>query len=440
MLFKKRQTEHEFLPATLEIQDTPPSPLGRLITWVIMLFFVVAVIWALIGKVDIVVSAPGRVITSGHAKVIQPLNTGIIQTIYVREGQVVNEGDILVELKPDSAIADEQRIDDELTSLKQDKIRLETILDWIKNNQSDSSNISTTLNSLQQQLLQSQWQQHQSQLTTLKHQQNKHRSERDSIEQQVQKYQAILPILTKRADKLRMLSEKQYLQEDQYLEIEQQRLTAYHDLKANEQRSEETKAAIAEVASQIEQTKKAFNSQMLTELQQATVQYKALGQELIKAAATRQAQTLKAPVSGTIQQLVLHTEGGVVTPAQQLMVIVPSQQPLEVEAMVANLDIGFVKENQIVEIKIDAFPFTKYGVIDGTLTHLSNDAIADEQLGLIYKAQVIMDQTDIQVGDKMVKLSPGMTVAVEIKTGKRRLIEYFLAPLLRYKQESIRER
>jgi len=137
---------------------------------------------------------------------------------------------------------------------------------------------------------------------------------------------------------------------------------------------------------------------------------------------------------------VLHTEGGVVTPAQQLMVIVPSQQPLEVEAMVANLDIGFVKENQIVEIKIDAFPFTKYGVIDGTLTHLSNDAIADEQLGLIYKAQVIMDQTDIQVGDKMVKLSPGMTVAVEIKTGKRRLIEYFLAPLLRYKQESIRER
>jgi hemolysin D len=390
--------------------------------------------------VDIVVSAPGRLITSGHTKVIQPLNTGIIQTIYVTEGQTVQQGDILVELKPDSAIADQQRIDDELTTLNQDKLRLETALNWIEHNKSNSNAIPEILNSLQRQLLHSQWQQHQSQLTTLKHEQNKYRSERDSIEQQVQKYQAILPILTKRAEKLKMLSQKQYLQEDQYLEIEQQRLTAYHDLKASQQHTQELDEAKAEVAGKIEQTKKAFNSQMLTELQQATEQFQSLSQEKIKATATRQAQTLIAPVSGVVQQLVLHTEGGVVTPAQQLMVIVPNQHDLEVEAMVANLDIGFVKENQAVEIKIDAFPFTKYGVIDGTLTHLSNDAIADEQLGLIYKAQVTMAKMDIQVENKLVKLSPGMTVAVEIKTGQRRLIEYFLAPLLRYKQESIRER
>lgn len=440
MLFKQQQTEHEFLPATLEIQDTPPSPLGRLITWVIMLFFVVALVWALIGKVDIVVSAPGRLITSGHTKVIQPLNTGIIQTIYVVEGQTVEQGDILVELKPDSAIADQQRIDNELNTLNQDKIRLETALIWIKNNKSNSKAIPETLKSLQQQLLHSQWQQHQSQLTTLKHEQNKYRSERDSIQQQVLKYKAILPILTKRAEKLKMLSQKQYLQEDQYLEIEQQRLTTYHDLKTSQQRTKELTAAVAEVGGQVEQTKKAFTSQMIAELQQATREHESLSQEKIKAAATRQAQTLIAPVSGVVQQLVLHTEGGVVTPAQQLMVIVPNQHDLEVEAMVANLDIGFVKKNQEVEIKIDAFPFTKYGVIDGTLTHLSNDAIADEQLGLIYKAQVTMDKMDIQVENKLVRLSPGMTVAVEIKTGKRRLIEYFLAPLLRYKQESIRER
>ncbi len=440
MLFEKKQIEHEFLPATLEIQQSPPSPLGRLITWLIILFFVMALIWALIGKVDIVVSAPGKLIARGHTKVIQPLNTGIIQKIYVTEGQVVNKGDILVELKPDSAIADQQRIDDELSTLNQDKLRLETILNWLQNNKSNNSTIPKTLNGLQQQLLHSQWQQYQSQLTTLKHEQNKYRSEKDSIEQQVQKYQAILPILTQRAEKLKMLSEKQYMQEDQYLEIEQQRLTTYHDLKASQQRTQELSAAIAEVAGQMEQAKKAFSSQMLTELQQATTQYQSLSQEKIKATATRQAQTLKAPVSGVVQQLVLHTEGGVVTPAQQLMVIVPANQPLEVEAMVANLDIGFVKENQTVEIKIDAFPFTKYGVIDGTLTHLSNDAIADEQLGLIYKAQVAMAKMNIQVDDKRVTLSPGMTVTVEIKTGQRRLVEYFLAPLLRYKQESIRER
>ncbi len=440
MLFKKRQTEHEFLPATLEIQDTPPSPLGRLITWLIILFFVMALIWALIGKVDIVVSAPGKLITRGHTKVIQPLNTGIIQKIYVSEGQMVNKGDILVELKPDSAIADQQRINDELSTLKQDKIRLEIAISWIRNKQLDTSAIPDTLTALQRQLLRSQWQQYQSQLTTLKQEQNKYRSEQDNIEQQVGKYEALLPILTQRAKKLKMLSEKQYLQEDKYLDIEQQRLSTYYDLKASQQRIRELTATIAEVTSKMEQAKKTFASDTITQLQKATKDYQSLSQEKIKADATRQAQTLTAPVSGVVQQLVLHTEGGVVTAAQQLMVIVPNQHNLEVEAMVANLDIGFVRENQQVEIKIDAFPFTKYGVIDGTLTHLSNDAIADKQLGLIYKAQVAMAKTSIQVENKQVKLSPGMTVAVEIKTGQRRLIEYFLAPLLKYKQESIRER
>mgnify|MGYP000721655331 CR=1 FL=1 len=406
-----------------------------------MLFFVLAILWAIIGKVDIVVTAPGRLIASGHTKVIQPLNTGIVYKIYVTEGQSVKEGDVLVELKPDSALADEQRIAHELVNLEQDKLRLETTLNWIKNNKSNASTISEQLGLLQRQLLLSQWQQHKSQLNTLKHEQIKYGAERDSIDQQVQKYDAILPILTQRSERLKVLSQKQYLQEDQYLEIEQQRLTAYHDRQSSQQRTQEMMAAIDEVSEKIEQSKKAFNSQTLAELQQVTMQYQSLSQEKIKAIATRQAQTLISPVSGVIQQLVLHTEGGVVTPAQQLMVIVPNQHQLEVEAMVANLDIGFVKEDQDVEIKIDAFPFTKYGVINGVLTFLSNDAIADEQLGLIYKAHVVdMQEMAIQVEDKQVMLSPGMTVAVEIKTGQRRLIEYFLAPLLRYKQESIRER
>lgn len=440
MIFKRQQNEHEFLPAALEIQETPPSPMGRLITWIIIIFFVIAVIWALIGKVDIVVTAPGRLITSGHAKIIQPLDSGIVQAIYVTEGQVVSEGDILIELKPDSAIADEQRLENELASLAQDEIRAQTTLEWIKQKNPNVKQLPLELGPVQQQLLLSQWHQHRSQINTLKHEQDKYRSEQDSIKQQVKKYESILPILSKRADKTKMLSQKQLMQEDQYLEMEQQRLTVFHDHKASQQRAKELEAAINEVGSQIEHVKKAFNSEILSQLQQVSRQYKSLNQEKIKATANRQARTLKAPVSGVVQQLVIHTHGGVVTPAQKLMVIVPSNNQLEVEAMVANQDIGFVREEQSVEVKIDAFPFTKYGVIDGTLDNLSNDAIADEQLGLIYKAQVSMQDFTIQVENKSVNLSPGMTVSVEIKTGKRRLIEYFLAPLLRYKQESIRER
>jgi len=122
------------------------------------------------------------------------------------------------------------------------------------------------------------------------------------------------------------------------------------------------------------------------------------------------------------------------------MVIVPIQAGLEVEAMIANKDIGFIEEGQEAEVKIDAFPFTKYGLIDAKLNHLSNDAIADKELGLVYKAQVTLAKSTILVEGKELTLSPGMTVSVEVKTGKRRLIEYFLAPLLRYKQESVRER
>ena len=132
--------------------------------------------------------------------------------------------------------------------------------------------------------------------------------------------------------------------------------------------------------------------------------------------------------------------GRIVTPAQELMQIVPEDSKLEVEAFVLNKDIGFVEEGQEVEIKIDAFDFTKYGMIGGKIVDLSNDAITDEQLGLVYHCRIKINKTDIQVKDKWVNLSPGMSVMVEIKTGKRKLIEYFLSPILRYKQESIRER
>lgn len=149
---------------------------------------------------------------------------------------------------------------------------------------------------------------------------------------------------------------------------------------------------------------------------------------------------LAAPVDGIVQQLAIHTIGGVVTPAQPLMVIVPESQKLEIEAMVLNKDIGFVSANQPAEIKLEAFPFTKYGIIDGTVSQVSSDAIQDEKQGLVYAARIAMTQSSINVDGKQVNLSPGMAVTTEIKTGKRRIIEYLLGPVLQYRQESLRER
>lgn len=141
-----------------------------------------------------------------------------------------------------------------------------------------------------------------------------------------------------------------------------------------------------------------------------------------------------------IQEMEIHTVGGVVTPAQTLMKLVPSDSVLEIEAMVLNKDVGFVKEGQKVSIKVDSFPYTRYGTIDGDLLHLSRDAVEHEQLGLVYIARISMSRDTVRVEDKDVLLSAGMSVSAEIKTGRRRLIEIILTPFMEYASESLRER
>ncbi|MCB1863343.1 MAG: HlyD family type I secretion periplasmic adaptor subunit, partial [Gammaproteobacteria bacterium] len=285
-----------------------------------------------------------------------------------------------------------------------------------------------------------QWSEHQADLKALQAERRKRQAEQVSLQQQVHKLEAVLPLVAKRAETLRRLSEKKFLGESEFLEMEQERLETENDLATNRKRADEIIAAIAEIDAQQEQVQRRFLSQVLLERQQNRKRSEALIQEQVKAASRLNAYTLVSPIDGVVQQLAVHTLGGIVTPAQQLMVIIPDQAVLEVEALVENRDIGFVREGQQVEVKIDAFPFTKYGIIPAEVTDLSNDAINDEVKGLVYKAKVTLKESRIRVDQKWVNLSPGMTVTAEVKTGTRRLIEFFLAPLLRYRQESIRER
>jgi hemolysin D len=200
----------------------------------------------------------------------------------------------------------------------------------------------------------------------------------------------------------------------------------------------------------------------LSDLSDARKKVEEFGQDLVKAERKMDEQILRSPIDGTVQQLAAHTIGGVVTPAQQLMMIVPTESRLEAVAMISNRDIGFVTAGESAEIKIDTFNFTRYGLIEGTVTSVSHDAIIREKpperaggprsegalsnssepegQELLYSARVALEQTQMQVEDKLVDLAPGMAVTVEIKTGKRRIIEYLMSPLLRYRHESLRER
>ena len=193
-----------------------------------------------------------------------------------------------------------------------------------------------------------------------------------------------------------------------------------------------------------------------------SVRLKDLSEDLIKAQHRAALQVLVAPVDGTVQQLAVHTIGGVVTPAQTLLVVVPMESRLEIEAMIQNRDIGFIHAGQDAEVKVDAFNFNRYGLIDGKVIGISRDAIShDKPAGkdsskqsdqsedksseppsqeLAYAARVALGRTQMEVEGGTVDLSPGMAVTVEIKTGSRRIISYLLSPLLKFKQEALRER
>ena len=179
---------------------------------------------------------------------------------------------------------------------------------------------------------------------------------------------------------------------------------------------------------------------VLDRLTEARQQRDSLEQDLIKAQTRNRLQTLTAPVDGVVQQLAVHTVGGVVTPAQELLTIVPDDHSIEIEAMVENKDIGFVKDGQPAEVKVEAFPFTKYGTLPGSVLTVSRDAVLQENQGWLYPARFSLAQTEILADEKYIPLTSGMAVTVEIKTGKRQLIQYLLAPLQEYQDESLRER
>ncbi len=442
----KRREEQAFLPAALEVRDTPPSPIGRAILWTIMLFFLLTAVWASFGKVDIVAVAQGKIIPSGHSKLIQPLEAGVVRRLYVKEGQHVAKGETLVELDPTSTVADLQGLQQQAEELHQQIQRLQTLNTW-QQKESDGSKESSRenqsphpLTELQSQLLVAQWQEYTEGLKTLQRERSKLQAQRATLEAQIAKLQATLPMITERADDMQTLLKTNAVARHRVLEVKQEQLSAEHDLKSAITQRKELQEAEAALVSKIDHYRSQFRKQNAEILAETTQQLATLKQEIIKAEVRTQAQILTTPVDGVVQQLQIHTIGGVVTPAQELMLIIPDDEALEVEALLENKDIGFVEEGQQAEVKIDAFAFTKYGTIDGILTDISNDAVMDEAKGLVFKTQVALSQSVMKIDKRQVNLTPGMSVTVEIKTGTRRVIEFFLSPLLRYKQESIRER
>jgi len=461
---KRRADELAFLPAALEIVATPPSPIGRTIAATIILLFCAALVWAWWGTIEIVASATGKVVPSGRTKVIQPFEAGVVRAIRVQDGQAVKAGDVLIELDPTVNAAERDHLRNDLVAEQLNVARLRAALaagndalaDFAPPADADPALVRT-----QRQLLLNQVAEHRAKIAALDGQQAQKEAEHATTAATIHKLETMIPVIQPRVDIRKTLMEKELGSKLTYYETLQQLVEQQEELSVQKSRLLATEAAVAAIRQTRGQALAEYRRTLSDELAKSEQKANGLAQDVIKAEQKTRLQQLDAPVDGVVQQLAIHTVGGVVTPAQPLLVVVPSDSRLEIEAMVSNRDIGFVQPGQDAEIKIDTFNFTRYGLLHGQVLSVSQDAIirdrqqdranertpgtqsdTSEPKGqeLNYSARISLDRTQMQIDDRMVNLSPGMAVTVEIKTGSRRILNYLLSPLLRYQSDALRER
>ena len=448
----RSHNEREFLPAALEIIETPASPAGRAIAGAIIAFFVLAIIWAVLGWVDIVATAPGRIMPTGRSKVIQPLDSGIVHAIHVQNGQTVKAGDLLIELDATESEADRSRLAGELLAARLEAARSEAMLSGAPDPSAAfvaPAGADPTQVALNRQLVGSTMAEFRAKLAELDRQAAQQDANRVAVDATIEKLNAVLPLLREQLDMRKSLYERNLGSKLAYLDAQERVLEMERDLAVQQGRLSEAQAAAAAVAESRHQTEAERRRSWLAALADAQAKEQALTQDVVKADERMTRQVLRAPIDGIVQQLAVHTIGGVVKPADTLLVLVPTDSRLEIEAVIANADIGFMHPGQPAKVKVETFNFTRYGLIDGTLLSVSPDSTpepgASDALGVRshepgFTARVGLARTSMKIGDQVVPLRPGMAVTVEINTGERRIIDYLLSPLLRYTNESMRER
>ena len=441
ILPQKQTLEHQFMPAVLEIMQTPPSPTGRLISYSIMAFFAIIVLLVCLTHIDIVAVGTGKIISSGKIKLIQPLKSGVVNEILVKEGQVVQKGDILVKLQFEEAQNNRQRLEQELLFARLDKARYSALVgDNPMREFKLPSDIPADLAVKTTNLFKNDLAKLDTDTFVLDGQISEMDAQIKVLQAEIQKVERAIPNLKETVQIKKTLLDEQLVSKIQYLDLERMLIEYQETLKVNRLRLNEATQKKHTLMAQRQQIQIHFKNEMAYKLQEALNNESIFFKELENARWIEGLSLIRAPEDGVIQEMEIHTVGGIVTPAQTLMKLAPEHAELQVEATLLNKDIGFVKPGQEARLKIDSFPYTKYGFINGRILFISKDAVIDEDLGPVYQMRVSMEKDFINVDGQDINLSPGMSVVTEIKTGKRRMIEYILAPFIKYKSESMRER
>jgi hemolysin D len=435
--------ELAFLPGHLELLETPVHPAARWLIRSMSVLFMLALAIVVFGRLDIVAVAKGKLVPAANVKIIQPAITGVVRKIAVKDGQRVTAGQVLMELDTTQAAADAQKAGASRLDAALAVARARALLSAQQAERGSTvepvDGAPADRQQEAQRFAEGIWREYIDKLSSARAELAKRQAERDSTRAQIAKLAATAPLARENANHYRELAAGKFVAQSDFFDKEQAAISQEHELAAQRSHEHELDAGIAEQRSEIEVINSEFRRERLDELERATQQLTQNRNDETKARTREALLVLTAPVAGTVQQLAAHTLGGVVTTAQAVMEIVPDDT-LEVDATVENRDVGFLRVGQRAAVKIEAFPYTRYGMLEGKVIDLSNDAVQDKKLGLAFSVRIRLPSNHMKIDDRWITLTPGMAVTAEIKTGKRSVAQYFLGPLVEGVQESMRER
>ncbi len=442
----------DFAPGLLSIQESPPARLPRAVMYTVALLFVILMLWAVFGKLEIIASAEGRLVPETYVKIVQPADSGIVQEILVREGERVRQGQVLMRMDAQLAVADANTIANELAmrSLQLRRIDAELGGKPLVKKPGEPDEIFLQVKA--------QYRDHRQSYADVRAQAQEalKRSQReyDAANEVLFKLQQVTPILMQQADSYAALGRDGYATKMAVLDKQREYLEKSQDLHAQESTVASLEAAINQAGKQLDQITSKYRSDLQNERVEAEGQRRRLDQDWIKQEHMTGLLELKAPQSGTVKVIATHTIGTVVSPGKVLLTIVPEHEPLVAEIMIKNEDVGFVYPQQKVKLKLAAYPFVKYGMLEGEVTRIQADSDSQAQSQrssdqtdinpasspMSYKAIVSLESQLLEVNGNKLKLVPGMQVVAEIEQGHRSVIDYLLSPVSKTLYESGRER
>lgn len=431
----------DFSPAALAVLERPPAPFARAALILILLLAVILILWSILAKVDIVVTASGVVVPKGKVKVIQSMEGGRVAAIHVRDGQLVRRDEVLVTMDSTESQADLASLEQELESVSLTTMRLQAQIAENEALFQPAADARAAEVELQRNLLRESLLTEKTQRSALESELSRNRAERESLLASLRQQERALPLLRQLHAKKKTMADKGLIPEVEFIQAQMSLDEAIGALATERGRLRAIEAQLAKSIQEKQLTERETKRDLLAKLTEELTRQETLKQEVTKAQNKQLYRELRAPIDGFVQQLSINTIGGVVTAAQPLLVIVPLDGGLEVEAKALNKDIGLISTGQTAFVKVTAYPYTRYGDIAGQIEWVAQDAVVDEQLGPIYPVRVSLSATKLprMVENRQGSLSPGMTVTTDIKIGKRRVIEFFLTPILRYTSESLRE-